>query len=129
MSIPFTGEEVQGAAKRLKNGKSGNGSDTLHAEFIKYANEKVHEYTADIFNGVADTGEHPEELKMGILTPLEKPGKKQKIGGEGDHLRPHHVVVCPAENVDNMHHTKNMGSTEAKNPTRTSSLPRRKEWS
>ena len=88
MSIPFTGEEVQGAAKRLKNGKSGNGSDTLHAEFIKYANEKVHDHTADIFNVVAETGEHPEELKMGILTPLEKPGKKQKIGGEGDHLRP-----------------------------------------
>ena len=25
---------------------------------------------------------------MGVLTPLQKPNKKQKVGGEGDHLRP-----------------------------------------
>ena len=56
MRIPFTGEEVHRAAKRLKNGKSGNGTDTLHAEFIKYADEKVHEHTAGIFNTVAETG-------------------------------------------------------------------------
>ena len=88
MTIPFTGEEVNRAAKRLKNGKSGNGTDTLHAEFIKYADENIHENMAVIFNVVAETGDNPEELQLGVLTPLEKPGKKQKIGGEGDHLRP-----------------------------------------
>ena len=37
MDIPFNGEEVHKAANRLKNGKSGDGIDTLHAEYIKYA--------------------------------------------------------------------------------------------
>ena len=88
MDVPFTGEEVQGAAKKLKNGKSANGIDKLHAEFIKYADENIHSHIADIFNDVAESGNEPEELQVGILLPTQKPNKKQKIGGEGDHLRP-----------------------------------------
>ena len=48
VEIPFTGEEVNVVAKRLKNGKSGNGIDTLQAEYIKYADKKVHDQIADI---------------------------------------------------------------------------------
>ena len=88
MDTPFTGEEVHGAAKKLKNGKSANGIDTLHAEYIKYADENIHMIIASLFNDVAETGNHPEELQVGVLTPLQKPNKKQKVGGEGDHLRP-----------------------------------------
>ena len=88
MDIPFSGEEVHKAANRLKNGKSGDGIDTLHAEYIKYADINVHNHISDIFNNVAETGNHPDELKIGVLTPLQKPNKKQKSGGVLDHLRP-----------------------------------------
>ena len=38
MDIPFSGE-VHKAANRLKNGKSGDGIDKLHSEYIKYADK------------------------------------------------------------------------------------------
>ena len=79
MNIPFNGEEVQGAAKRLKNGKSGDGVDTLHAEYIKYADITVHNHISNIYNEVAETGNYPEELKIGILTLLQKPNKNKKV--------------------------------------------------
>ena len=86
MLIPFTGEEVQTAAKNLKNGKS-TGIDNLQAEFIKYADTNIHIIISDIYNAVARTGNHPLELKFGDLTPTQKPKKKQKEP-ELDHLRP-----------------------------------------
>ena len=88
MTSPFTGAEIQGAAKKLKNGKSGDGIDTLHSEYIKYADITIHNYISDIYNEVAETGNYPKELKVGVLTPIQKPNKNQKSGGVLDHLRP-----------------------------------------
>ena len=39
----------------------------------------------DILNGVASTGTYPEEIKIGLLSPLQKPGKKV---GPPSNLRP-----------------------------------------
>ena len=41
MNVPFTGDEIHKAGSKLKNGKSGDGPDTLHAEFIKYVDMTV----------------------------------------------------------------------------------------
>ena len=87
MIIPFNGREIEAATKGLKNGKSA-GADNLHAEYIKYADSSVHENIAHILNEVAKTGNHPEELKLGLLTPVQKPNKKQKEPEILDHLRP-----------------------------------------
>ena len=65
MSDPFTNE----------NGRSC-GIDELHAEHIKFAPDSVHRSTANISNQTVKGDEHPEELKIGILTPLPKPSKK-----------------------------------------------------
>ena len=86
MYDPFTGEEVQDVAKTLKNGKSA-GADNLQAEYIKYADIKIHNHISEIYNEVAKTGNYPEELKIGILAPMQKPKKKQK-DADLDHLRP-----------------------------------------
>ena len=86
MYDPFTGEEVQDASKTLKNGKSA-GADNLQAEYIKYADIKIHNHISEIYNEVAKTGNYPEELKLGILAPLQKLKKKQK-DADLDHLRP-----------------------------------------
>ena len=58
--------------------ESANGIDTLHAELIKYADESLHIHVSDIFNDVAETGNEPEELRIGVLLPTQKPNKKQK---------------------------------------------------
>ena len=84
MTTPFTVTEVQKAVKSLKNNKSA-GCDDLKAELIKHSPENIHQGIADLLNHMAKTGEHPKEVKEGILIPLPKPGKKQ---GPPQNLRP-----------------------------------------
>ena len=74
MITPFTGDEIYEAAKSMKNGKS-SGIDDIHAEHIKYAPSSIHENIAHILNTTGKDGNPPDELKIGILTPLPKPGK------------------------------------------------------
>ena len=77
MITPFTGDEIYEAAKSMKNGKS-SGIDDIHAEHINYAPPPIHENMAhNILNTTAKDGNPPDELKIGILTPLPKPGKKK----------------------------------------------------
>ena len=84
MRKPFTSEEILKAVTRLKNNKSP-GADTVKAELLKYGNDEIFEEIAIILNGVATTGEHPEKLTHGILTPLQKPGNAR---GPTENLRP-----------------------------------------
>ena len=76
MRIPFTGSEIEKAAKCLKNGKSA-GPDNVELELIKYAPIELHEKIAEIFNRISETGEFVVELVLGLLRPLQKPGKKK----------------------------------------------------
>ena len=84
MQNPFTDEEIQKAAKKLKNGKI-TGPDEVELELIKYAPLSIHNEIADIFNNVTRTGEQVTELILGILRPLQKPGKAK---GPVENLRP-----------------------------------------
>lgn len=84
MTTPFTCDEIKKSAQSMKNGKSC-GIDNIHAEHIKYASQNIHEGIATILNKTAETGDYPNELKMGILTPLPKPGKRK---GPRENLRP-----------------------------------------
>ena len=49
METPFTAEEVTKACSGTQNGKAV-GIDDFQAEFVKYADEKVHSVIADIYN-------------------------------------------------------------------------------
>ena len=73
---PFTVEEVKKAIKSLKNNKSA-GCDLLRAEHLKYAPDLLYEEIAELLNNVVETGDFPKELKIGLLVPLQKPGKKK----------------------------------------------------
>jgi hypothetical protein len=85
MTHPFIGTEVARAIKRLKNNKSA-GIDEMYAELIKYGPiDFISEEIATIYNDTAKTGNFPTEIKLGILTPLPKPGKKQ---GPPGNMRP-----------------------------------------
>ena len=84
MIVPFNSNEIDKAAKSMPNGKAC-GIDRMHAEHVKYANDVTHDVIAQILNETAETGNYPEEIKIGILTPLPKPGKAK---GPRENLRP-----------------------------------------
>ena len=84
MVTPFTADEIAKAAKKLKDGKSP-GPDKVELELIKYAPIELHKEIATIFNKVAETGEPVTELVLGLLRPLQKPGKAK---GPPENLRP-----------------------------------------
>ena len=82
-------------------------NNDIHAEHIKYAPSSIHENIAHILNTTAKDGNPPDELKIGILTPLPKPGKKK---GPPGNLRPIRVrsgimsiVLFPANILLHMH--------------------------
>ena len=80
---PFSEGEIRDAISSLKNNKSP-GCDKITAEHIKYA-PCTHKHIAAILNNIAETGKFPSELKQGILTPIQKPGKPK---GPPENLRP-----------------------------------------
>ena len=84
MENPFTKEEIKKAAMSMKNGKSA-GIDDIHAEYLKYAPESIHDEIAQIHNDAAETENYSSEIRTGILRPLPKPGKPQ---GPPSNLRP-----------------------------------------
>ena len=77
MNPPFTPDKIKRAAKKLKNNKA-TGRDDVHAEFIKYETNELYVQMATLLNKTSETGEYPEEIKHGILTPLAKPPKKDE---------------------------------------------------
>ena len=57
-----------------KNNKSPR-IDQINVELIKYSPEVVYEKIAAIYNNIAATGKHPNEMTHGILRAPQKPGK------------------------------------------------------
>ena len=47
----------------------------MHVEFIKYAPTQLHEHVANILNSI-HLEEPPSALVTGLLSALQKPGKK-----------------------------------------------------
>ena len=84
LEIPFTSDEINKAIKSLKNNRSA-GIDKLKAEHLKYAPFEISQHIADILNDTCESGEHPKEISIGLLTPLPKPGKPK---GPPQNLRP-----------------------------------------
>ena len=80
---PFTAEEIGKAVKSLNNNKSA-GCYFIKAENIKYVTS-CHQHIANTLNTVAETGKYPQELKTGLLTPLQKTNKPK---GPPQNLRP-----------------------------------------
>ena len=74
MSALFTSSEIRKAVWNLNNNKSP-GVDQINVELIKYSPEVVYEKIAAIYNNIAATGKHPNEITHGILRALQKSGK------------------------------------------------------
>ena len=59
--------------------------DQINAELIKYPLEVVFKKIADIYNNIAATGKHLNEITHGILRALQKP---EKLKGTTSNLWP-----------------------------------------
>ena len=107
---PFTINDIENAIKSLKNNKS-SGCDKLRAEHLKYAPSEIKEEIVLLLNTIAETGEYPNEIKLGQLTPLQKPGKPK---GPPENLRPvillstlrKILAICLIERISNRLHEK-----------------------
>ena len=77
----FTSSEIRNAVWTLKNNKSP-GMDQINGS---NSSEVVYEKIADIYNNIAATKKHPDEITHGILRALQKPGKPK---GPTSNLRP-----------------------------------------
>ena len=84
MNQPFTTEEIKSAIRSLRNNRS-TGDDQIKAEMLRSAPDILHELLADIYSNISETGEHPPELILGIMTPIQKPRKPK---GPVKNLRP-----------------------------------------
>ena len=84
ISTLFTSSEIRKAVWTLKNNKSP-GMNYINVELIKYSPEVVYEKIAAIYNDLAATGKHPNEIMHGTLRALQKPGKAK---GPTSNLRP-----------------------------------------
>ena len=76
MSEPFTWKEIYEASLKLSINKSPDNNE-LQTEHIKYAPKCVHQDIASLLNEVAETGTYPQELKHGLIIPIQKPGKEK----------------------------------------------------
>ena len=71
MNQPFT---IKTSIRSLRKNRSA-GDDQIKAEVLKSAPDILDELLADIYKNISETGEHPPELTLCIITPIQKPGK------------------------------------------------------
>ena len=77
MNQPFTAEEIKSTIGSLQTNRSA-ADDQIKAEMpemLKSGAAILHELLADIYNNISETKEHPPELTLDIIMPLQKPGK------------------------------------------------------
>ena len=84
MSTLFTSSEIRKAVWTPKNNKSPR-MDQTNVELIKYSPEVLYEKIAVIYNNIAATGKHANEMTHGIFRALQNPGKPK---GRTSNLRP-----------------------------------------
>ena len=68
--------------------------EQINVELIKYSPEVVHEKIADMYDNIAATGKHPNEITRGILIALQKPGKPK---GPTSNLQPINLLCVLRE--------------------------------
>ena len=69
LKTAFTSGEVQAGIKHLQSNKNA-GKDNIKAKQIKYETENIAKDIATIYNEIARTGKHPNEINQGVLTVI-----------------------------------------------------------
>ena len=77
MNPPFSSNEIKEAPKKLKNNKAA-GRDAIYGELIKHGPNELYTQIAILLNKTSESGDYPEEIRRGVLTPIAKPAKKNE---------------------------------------------------
>lgn len=93
LDTPFTTEEVYGALKKLKRGKSP-GPDDLLAEHLFEGGEAVVNWLMKIFNAIVALEKLPNSLKNGIIVPVYKGSGRDPFYTPRQLQRDHPVFCC-----------------------------------
>ena len=83
-TMPFAANEMQKAIAKMNSNKSSS-CDEIPVQPVKYAQDRIHEQIAKIYNNMAETGDIPKEVTYGILKSHQKPNKAK---GPPSNLRP-----------------------------------------
>ena len=78
LDVPFCSEEIEGALRKLKSGKSA-GHDLLQPEHLKHGGEFLKIWIQQVCNAVVELESMPNSLKQGIVTPIYKGGGKDPL--------------------------------------------------
>ena len=73
----YNADEIESAARKLKNNTAASGEE-VSAELIKHGCRELYKQIASLLNATSETGDYPEEIRRGILTPLARPPKKHE---------------------------------------------------
>ena len=76
MEPEYNAEEIDTAAKKLKNNKAAD-RDEVKAELIKYGCRELYKQIASLLNVTSERGDYPKEIRRGILTSLAKTPKER----------------------------------------------------
>jgi len=96
---PIQVEETGKALQKLKNGKA-SGNDKIAAELIKYGGPPLAQAITDVLNDMFCTGTALDLIGVGVLVPLQKPGKPRGP------LKS--IPNCAASNKCNQHHLQDL---------------------
>ena len=77
MEPEYNAEEIETAAKKLKNNKAA-GRNEVNAELIKHGCRELYKQIASLLNVTSERGDYPKEIRRGIMTPLAKSPKKDE---------------------------------------------------
>ena len=84
MKTTFTSGDVQAAIKQLQNNENA-GRGNIKVKQIKYGTENIAKEITTIYNEIARTEKHPNEINQGVLTVIQE---LRKPKGPTQNLRP-----------------------------------------
>ena len=85
----LTSQDIHEASKKLKNNKATR-PDGVHAKYLKYGSNQLFVNISEILNKTSETGEYPENIRLGTFNPLAKPPKKNEKVNERPSFYYHH---------------------------------------
>ena len=77
MEPEYSGEEIEVAAKKLKNSRAV-GRDEVNVELKRCGCNELYEQTASLLHVTSETGQYPEDIRRDILNSLAKPLKQNE---------------------------------------------------
>ena len=77
MNSLFNPNEIKEEFSKLKNNKAA-GRDEIYGELIKHGPDELYNQIAILLNKTSESGDYPEEIRRGVLTPIAKPAKKNE---------------------------------------------------